>query len=117
MANATPLILLPPMNSTQLFHYQTLTSLGMPGSMSPEVVETFFRDIAKAGWEQQTPLIIGWLNRNHGALIPELPMWIDRLFRSADGDMARKKVLDVQKNIFDTLSKTSATELIRHLVH
>ena len=116
MASATPLILLPPMNSTQLFHYQILSSLGMPGSMSPEVAGTLFQDMAKTSWEQQTPLIIGWLNRNHVALLPELPKWIDRLYRSTNGDLARKKVLGVQNRIFDTLSKTSAPELIRHLV-
>lgn len=117
MASATPFILLPPMNSTQLFHYQILSSLGMPGSMSPEVAGTLFQDMAKTGWEQQTPLIIGWLNRNHGALLPGLPRWIDRLYRSTDCDVARKKILGIQNMVFDTLSKTSAPELIRHLVH
>ena len=117
MASSTPFILLPPMNSTQLFHYKILSSLGVPGSMSPEVAGALFQDMAKTVWERQTLLIIGWLNRNHLALLPRLPMWIDRLYRSTDGDMARKTVLDVQNGIFDTLSKTSAPELIRHLVH
>ena len=84
--------------------------------MNPEVAGTLFQDMAKTGWEQQTPLIIGWLNRNHGALLPGLRRWIDRLYRSTDGDVARKKILGVQNRIFDTLSKTSAPELIRHLV-
>ncbi len=69
MSKGTPTILLPPMNSTQLSHYQVLTKKGLRGVLEPQLRDSLGRRLSSVHWSQQTPMLIRLLSANAPAFL------------------------------------------------
>ncbi len=69
MSKGTPTILLPPMNSTQLSHYQVLTKKGLRGVLDPQLRDSLGRRLGSVHWSQQTPMLIRLLSANAPAFV------------------------------------------------
>lgn len=116
MANDTPLVLLPPMNSTQLHHYRVLTMHGIPGSMPAEIVHRLVADAGKLGWEGQTLLCHRLLRVPSASLTADLPgIASGALAEVAAGDVEGSPV-QAQRRLFGSLSRVSAIDVVRDIL-
>lgn len=109
MAHDTPVLLLPPMNSTQLHHYLLLTSRGLAGTIPGQAAQQLAEKARPLDWEQQTLLCLGVLKGQPTLLLAALPGLFAR-FLAADPP------LENQQRLFATFSQVSAVALIEQLI-
>lgn len=110
-----PVILLPPMNSTQLLQYVVLTQRGFLGSIGGPSRADMLRVARSVPWDQQTGHCVEWLRRNPADALAALPGHLAQLL-STDGGSARAGVLAVQQAFKSELSRNSAVDVIRRLL-
>lgn len=116
MAYDTPLVLLPPMNSTQLDHYQVFTRHGLPGVLPSELFGQLIERAGKLNWEQQTRLCVGLLQVPTRSLVAGLPAFLETtLARLGDVDSS-DELMSAQRRLFSTLSKSSMIDIVQKLI-
>jgi UDP-N-acetylglucosamine transferase subunit ALG13 len=72
LSQDTPVILLPPMNSTQLMHHQVLTGAGLHDLLSPAHAARLTALAGTLDWTQQTQLCLALLRQVGPQLAPPL---------------------------------------------
>lgn len=112
MANDTPLVLLPPMNSAQLHHYLVFTRHDVPGVMPPRIVSQLAERAGKLNWEQQTRLCLHLLQAPAASLSTGLPAFV----KSALAGNSSGRPLQAQRLLFGTLSKSSTIDIVKDLL-
>jgi aminodeoxyfutalosine deaminase len=116
MARDIPVILLPPMNSTQLHHYQVFTGRGMHGTAPPELSDRLAAQARKVGWEQQTGICLRALCADTDALVSELPGLVRSLLESPANAVEHDCLMQGQRQIFASFSRTDAIDILKSLL-
>ncbi|MDO8419517.1 MAG: hypothetical protein Q7S90_05715 [Rubrivivax sp.] len=116
LACRVPVILLPPMNSTQLIQYGVFAQRGFPGSMHARAGAALLQAATSIPWDRQTAYSIDFLSRNLSAALAELPRQMARLLGDDTGATARQEALRVQADFLGALSRTSAVEIMRKVL-
>jgi hypothetical protein len=115
MARDTPIILLPPMNSTQLLHYEVLTHHGLAGVLEPDLARRMSQVAKTVPWGQQTQFCLKLWSEQTARLLTPMPQMFGDLL-SKETLEARNRVLSAQRRIIAGLSRRSAIEIIRELL-
>lgn len=113
---AVPVILLPPMNSTQLHQYGVYTGLGLAGTIAADEF-AHLRDAAQSvPWSRQTAFCVAWLARNRAPALAWLAAHLERLLHPGTGEAASGLLLQRQSAMRATFSAVDALERLRVLV-
>lgn len=112
MAGDTPIILLPPMNSTQLNHYDVFTAHGVAGVLQPELARQISQAAKTIPWNQQTPYCAKLWYEKITILLTRLP----RVFGDLLDQETRQQFLSAQRRILAGLSQRSAIDIIREML-
>ena len=116
MAYDTPLILLPPMNSTQLHHYRVLTSHGIPGVMPPQLVGQLTERAGALDWEQQSRLCLRAFQAPITTVTSGLPALLGMTLACLADDHSFEQLMKAQRRLFSALSKTNTVDIVRNLL-
>jgi adenosine deaminase len=115
LANETPVVLLPPLNSTQFHHFRLLTTMGFPCSMSPKVREKVQSHINGKIWEVQTKVCLSMLRANANILLSGLAPVFRTLFDNPICGENRRRLIERQFSMYRNLSKLDAVDAISGL--
>lgn len=85
MSKRTPIILLPPTNSTQLKHYRTLTSLGIVGVLGDRLRDVLSNRLASLPWQHQANALMRTLVENSGDIERMAVSVLTSILASDDG--------------------------------
>lgn len=116
MSYDTPLLLLPPMNSTQLDHYQVFTSHGLPGVLPSELYNQLIERAGKLDWEQQTRLCVRLLQVPTESLVAGLPAFFETTLAGLADTHSFDRLMKAQRRLFSTLSKSSMIDIVQNLL-
>lgn len=116
LACGVPTIVLPPMNSTQLMQYGVFADAGFPGSMLAQAGAALRTSALSIPWNGQTAHCVGFVNRNIGACVAELPRHMDSVLAAEGVGPGHAEIQRVQAAFFASLSRTSATDAIRRFL-
>jgi hypothetical protein len=97
MSKRTPIILLPPINSTQFRHYRVLTKRGIVGVLSDRARDTFANRLASLPWQRQTSALLEIYQKNAANIV-----------RVADSVLGPFLANDGRSNLEDYLAKVDA---------
>jgi hypothetical protein len=115
MARETPIILLPPMNSTQLAHYEVFTQHGLAGVLEPDLAHRMSKVAKSIRWTEQTQFCLKLWSEQTARLLTRMPRLFGDLLNE-DGLDARDRVLSAQRRILAGLSQRDAVKIIRELL-
>ena len=115
MARDTPIVLLPPMNSTQLAHYEVLTHHGIAGVLEPDFARRMSQVAKAVPWGQQTQFCLKLWSEQATRLLMPMPGVFGDLLNKETLE-ARNRILSAQRNILAGLSQRSAIEIIKDLL-
>lgn len=115
MARDTPIVLLPPVNSTQLGHYEVLTHHGLAGVLEPDLARRMGQVAKTVPWAQQTQFCLKLWSEQSARLLRLMPRVFGDLLNN-DTLEARNRVLSTQRRILAGLSQRSAIDVIKDLV-
>jgi hypothetical protein len=115
MAWETPIVLLPPMNSTQLAHYQVLTHHGIVGVLEPDLAHRVSLVAKSVPWDQQTRFCLKLWSEQTSRLLTLMPHVFGDLLNQKTFE-GRDRALSAQRRIVAGLSQRSAIEIIRELL-
>jgi hypothetical protein len=115
MARDTPIALLPPMNSTQLEHYEVLTHHGVAGVLEPALAHQMSQAAKAVPWAQQTQFCLKLWSGQTTRLLGSMPHVFGDLLNQESLE-ARNRVLSAQRRILAGLSQLSAIEIIREIL-
>ncbi|MEQ1775857.1 MAG: adenosine deaminase [Burkholderiales bacterium] len=116
MAQDIPVFLLPPMNSTQLHHYQVFTRNGMHGTIPAGLVTRLGESARRVNWEKQTGMCLNALRAHTESLLSELPgLFCALLENPGDADL-RNRLMQGQREIFRSFSQTNAIDILKTLL-
>jgi len=116
LSSRVPLVMLPPMNSTQLLQYDVLAARGFAGTIAPREQEALVRAAATVPWDRQTAVCVEWLNRRTGEALSLLPALARALLDDGTRHDARAERLARQQAYSDSLSATDAVAVLRGLL-
>lgn len=111
MALDTPIILMPPMNSTQIEHYRAWAAGGMPGVLTEAQVARLVGLAATMPWQDQTRLCLDVLRQSAHELTAKLPRLLAAVL-----DGPHDRVMQGQRAIFGALSTEPPLAVIRQLL-
>jgi hypothetical protein len=97
MSKRTPIILLPPINSTQFRHYRVLTRRGIVGVLSDRARDAFANRLASLPWQRQTSALLEIYQKNAANIV-----------RVADSVLGPFLANDGRSNLEDYLAKAGA---------
>lgn len=115
MACRVPVLVLPPMNSTQLHQYIEFTSRGFSGSCGSAYRRVLATAAQSVRWDRQTAFCIDGLSRRLPEALAELPSSLDALLGSG-AEAARGAALGRQDAFIGGLSQVGAIDAIRELL-
>jgi len=115
MARDTPIILLPPMNSTQLLHYEVLTHHGLAGVLERDLARRMSEVGKTVSWGQQTQFCLKLWSEQTTRLFTLMPQMFGDLLNEKTLE-ARNRALSAQRRVLAGLSQRSAIEIIRELL-
>jgi hypothetical protein len=116
LAVGVPIILLPPMNSTQLLQYGVLTTRGFLGSIDAIPAADLLKKAETFSWDMQTAFVIQWLNRNVDIAISGFVGDIEQMLDTESDGTRRTEVLANQSVFFNSLSNNDAMLAIRRIL-
>lgn len=105
-----PVLLLPPMNSTQLFHSRVFHRHKMPMTLASGPAVELFELSDIPSWHQQTRACIDWLHANQTILLPELPGLMSILLSGDEHD--REMLMSAQIQFAGSLNRTDPLTVI-----
>ena len=114
MARDTPIVLLPPMNSTQLLHYAVLTHHGVAGVLQPDLVRRMNQVAKTVPWAQQTGFCLKLWSEQTAMLLTRMPQAFGDLLNGEDLDV-RNRAVSAQRGIVAALSQRSGIEILKDL--
>lgn len=113
LSQDTPVILLPPMNSTQLLHHQVLTRAGLPGVLSGAKRARLQAVAGTLDWQQQTGLCLALLHQVAAHLSAPLARRLSDLLADPRPAARRDTVLHAQRQVLAGLSPVQPLDVIR----
>lgn len=113
MSCRTPVLLLPPMNSTQARHARVLAGHGIPTVIGVRTLEQLGERLAALPWQHQTAALLGSLAQHAGQLSVRARATLDRML--AD-ESARLDALERAGALWGRLSKNAPADIIRAAV-
>jgi aminodeoxyfutalosine deaminase len=116
LSQDTPVILLPPMNSTQLMHHRVLTRAGLPDLLSPAHAARLLALSGTLDWTQQTQLCLALLRQVGPRLAAPLAGRLSDLLSEPRDAVRRDRVLRAQRQVFAGLSPVQPLDVIRSWV-
>jgi aminodeoxyfutalosine deaminase len=116
MAYDTPLVLLPPMNSTQLDHYQVFTGQGLTGVMPSQIFKQMTARAIELQWEQQTLLCLKAWQLPTQSLIAGLPAFLSKALSRLGDAASLDSLMMGQRELGRALSKASTIDIVQNLV-
>jgi hypothetical protein len=111
MSKRTPLILLPPMNSTQLQHYRVMTGQGIVGILGNPAHDALSARLASLPWQHQTPTLLKILAANASNILRMADAVFDRVF-AKEGDLNLEDYLAKVDVLWVSLSQVSPHEAV-----
>jgi hypothetical protein len=111
MALRTPILLLPPMNSTQLQHNDVFSARGIEGILGDGTREQISARLRPLPWSSQTPALLNALAQNAAQIARMAEQPLDRLINALGQPEVERYVARVDA-LWATLSRTSAKEVI-----
>jgi len=111
MSKRTPLILLPPMNSTQLQHYRVMTGQGIVGILGDPVRDALSARLTVLPWQHQTPTLLKILAANTSNILRMADAVLDRVF-AKEGDFNLEDYLAKVDLLWASLSQVSPQEAV-----
>ena len=111
MSKRTPLILLPPMNSTQLQHYRVMTGQGVVGILGDLACDAISARLAVLPWQHQTPTLLNILAANASNILRMSDVVFDRIF-AKDDDLNLEDYLAKVNALWTSLSQVSPQETV-----
>lgn len=116
LSQDTPLLLLPPMNSTQLHHHQVLVARGLRAVM-PAALSTRLAAAARTvDWPQQTRLCLQGLLHGSDALLAELPAQVWTWMQARHDPARRDPLMQGQRAVQAGLSRVDPVATLRTLI-
>jgi adenosine deaminase len=115
LANETPVVLLPPMNSTQCHHFKVLSALGFPTSMPSAARDKVLGHLHGKAWQVQTRMCLDILRFNTGPLFSGLQAVLATVLENQVGSEARDGLVGRQFGMYRNLSKLNAVDAIGEL--
>ena len=113
LSQDTPVILLPPMNSTQLLHHQVLTGAGLHGLLSAAHQARLTALAGTLDWKQQTLACLALLRRVGPQLAPPLAQRLSHVAAGQRDPAVREALMRGQRQVFAGLSPVQPLEVIR----
>lgn len=107
----TPVILLPPTNSTQITHYRVLTSQGLAGTLPHAIRDTLARVMEQLPWEKHKPYLIEQLAQNAPVALTGLKPLLDAFLDTAH-EARRAQAILTGRKMFSALATLPATQAI-----
>lgn len=115
LANETPVVMLPPMNSTQCHHFKVLSAMGFPTSMPPAVRDKVLGHLHGKAWQVQTIMCLDILRSNTGLLLSGLQAVLATVLENQVGSETRDGLIGRQFSMYRNLSKLNAVDAIGEL--
>jgi hypothetical protein len=106
MSKRTPLILLPPINSTQLQHYRVMTRHGIVGILGEPARDAISARLAALPWQHQTPTLLKILAANASNIVRMADTVLDRVF-AKEGNFNLEDYLAKVDVLWASLSQVS----------
>jgi hypothetical protein len=113
---STPIMLMPPTNSTQLQQHQVFVDAGFFHILEGCSTLQQLYDIKDFPWEQQAALCVDWLQHR----IDELPTWLNQSIVAIcdeSGKFKTEEILKQQNNLFDNLNQSDINEILHQLIN
>jgi len=110
----TPMVLLPPMNSTQIFQCEVLLKYGFRMTLSPDAVSVMLDILNITDWQHQTAACLHWLKDNRTDLLAGLPGLLNTMFDAAQP--LRNQILDSQSGFANSLSKKDGMKVLSEMI-
>lgn len=107
----TPVILLPPTNSTQISHYRVLRNQGMAGTLNQAVLERLDQIAQQLPWQDHKPYLIEQLARNAPAALTGLKPLLNALLDPAHQAQRTEAIL-AGREMFTGLTTLPVTQAI-----
>ncbi|MFA7595465.1 MAG: adenosine deaminase [Novosphingobium sp.] len=107
----TPVILLPPTNSTQISHYRVLTGQGMAGTLPASIRDKLAQVMEHLAWEKHKPYLIEQLARNAPAALAGLKPLLGAFLDPAH-EARRTQAILAGRRMFSALATLPATQAI-----
>lgn len=111
MSQETPIIMLPPTNSTQIFHYQILTGHGLVGTLNDKARGNLQQVTEQIAWQNHKPFLIQQLARGTSQALVQLGALLDA-YLDKDHDTQRNEAVRKGRTIMSGLSTLPAAEAI-----
>lgn len=108
----TPILLLPPTNSTQMLHYRVLTSLGIAGTLDEAGYKDLARKLEEAEWQEYIQVLLSEFATGSARLLAKLIPLLDSYLIGKDA-AARNQTAATGRKIFSGLANVSAIDAIR----
>lgn len=110
MSCRTPVLLLPPMNSTQARHARVLARQGIPAVVSAQTLSNLGERLATMPWHQQTAVLLASLAQYADQLAVRACATLDRMLID---ESARVDALAKSDALWGGLSRISPRDIIR----
>jgi len=115
LGTSTPILLMPPNNSTQLQQYQLLVNAGFPHVLAgcPALAQLY--QIADCPWHQQADLCARWLHQQ----IDKLPVLVHQSISAlyaGSVKFAHAAMIAQQRPLFNRLSRLDVNEVLQQLI-
>lgn len=115
LATSTPILLMPPNNSTQLQQYQMLSGAGLLHSLAGCAALPQLYQVGDQPWREQAALCFSWLKRQ----ADDLPRLLNNALSSLDardGRLNSEAIVSQQDLMFNRLSRLDINDVLRRLV-
>jgi len=112
LAHEIPVVLLPPMNSTQFHQFQSLSDLGFPSTLPSSVIAQMSERMKGKNWQLQTRICLVTLRANTALLLSGLGEAIATLTGTRAKRQAGASIIRHQREVFRKLSKRDAVAII-----
>ncbi len=107
----TPVILLPPTNSTQISHYRILTGQGMAGTLPGAVRDKLAQVMEQLSWQDHKPYLIEQLAKNAPTALAGLKPLLGAFLDPAQ-EARRAQAIAAGRRMFSTLATLPAAQAI-----
>lgn len=111
MHHGTPVILLPPTNSSQAYHYLVLTELGIPGTLSNHTRASLAAMLSGMHRESHRDTLIAAIGTGGQSLLRGLPAALDACL-DAGATARRSAIIGTGRSIMSGLAPRPAAEAI-----
>ena len=111
ISKRTPLILLPPMNSTQLQHYRAMTGQGVAGILGEAARDALSARLVALPWQHQTPTLLNILAANASNILRMADAVFNRIF-AKENDLNLEDYSAKINALWPSLSQVSPQETV-----